>query len=66
MKAQRLFNKNGDWIGIKITRTEFWAVGSNEWVFTPLDFDPEKSEILDKLPKGIAGLERKGIRIKGE
>ena len=66
MKAKRLFDKDGNWIGVSRDVTEFWEVGSNEWVLKPLDFDPVKSEMLTKLPKGIAGLPRKRIRIKGE
>ena len=66
MIAKRLYNTAGEWIGISRLVTEFWEVGSDQWFFQPLDFDPEKSEILNRLPKGIAGLPRKRIRIKGE
>ena len=61
MKAERLYNKTGEWVGVSRHIKEYWAVGSDRWTFKPLDHDPERSETLTKLPKGIAGLGRKRI-----
>jgi hypothetical protein len=64
IKAEQLFNEEGEFVGVKRVITEYWESGSDSWSFKVPDFDPNRSRRLSTLPKGTSGLPRKKTRTR--